>query len=144
MASNSTAPAKPQLVYKDISLFDDPFYVPLVSEFIDGPLFLHALPLFLLACIPLLGPILSLVYYNLITGYLALRLGLSMWVLLTTAQTDVNYKINNLTMLFLYPVRKLVVNFIVGPYFFIGSLIPIINIFPNALWMALVGTNLFI
>ena len=31
-----------------------PFYVPLVSDFIDGPLFLLVIPLFLLACIPFL------------------------------------------------------------------------------------------
>ena len=47
-------------------------------------------------------------------------------------------------MLFIYPARKLFIDVIVGPYFLISSIIPILNILPSGLIMCLIGVNLLI
>ena len=129
--------------YNQVDLFLDPFHVDWLSALVDNNLYIFGFVIYITSIIPIIGWFCSVVLYFLLNLYLGFRILIGIWMSFTTKKTDLDYRINNLLYLFLYPVRKWVISNLLFPFFTIMGLIPVLGFIPNAPITFINACNLF-
>jgi hypothetical protein len=110
----------------------DQFYVDWLTDIVDNNLYILGFAIYMTSLIPIVGWLFSNIMFFLLNSYLAFRILIGIWLSFTTKKTDLNYRINNLLYLFLYPVRKWLISNLLSFYFALMGLIPVFGFIPNA------------